>query len=124
MKQPVQVRISINEISCYGYHGVLPEERRLGQEFLVSLVLAVERPDAAGDRLADTIDYRAAVEIARRVIGGKPRLLLETLAEEIARELLALPRVKAVTVRVAKPHPPLPGVRGGTAVEIYRSGGG
>lgn len=119
----MKIKIKINEITGYGFHGFLFEERRLGQEFRVSLELDADLPGLGSDRLEDTVDYRRAVEIARRAIEGKPRLLLETLAAEIARELLTLPRVQEVQVRVVKPHPPIPGVDGGVAVEISRSRG-
>jgi dihydroneopterin aldolase len=111
-------RIAIEEICCYGRHGVLAQERELGQEFRVSLELTADLPPAGGDRLDDTVDYRLAVALVQRIMQGEPRRLLETLAFEIARELLALPRVASVRVKVAKPHPPIPGVRGGVAVEM------
>ena len=113
--------ILIRDIVCYAHHGALLQERRLGQKFRVSLELDVELPPHGGDRLEDTIDYRCAVGTALQVMNGERRLLLETLAGEIAEKLLELPRVTAVKVQVAKPHPPIPGVEGGVAVEISRS---
>lgn len=116
--------ITIKEISCYGYHGVLAEEQVLGQEFRVSLELKIDKPAPQKDLLSETVDYRAAVEAVRRVIEGPPRRLLETLAEEIAAGILALPGIREVKVSVSKPHPPIPAVRGGVTVEIRRSRAG
>ncbi len=112
--------IKIRDITCYGYHGALPEEQRLGQEFRVSLELHLVTAVPENDRLAETVDYRAAVEIVRRVIEGPSRRLLETLAEEIAAGLVNLHGVSEVKVCVCKPHPPIPAVGGGVAVEISR----
>jgi dihydroneopterin aldolase len=120
----MEARIYIRDISFYSYHGVLPEEQRLGQEFRVSLELLFSLPAAgAEDNLENTVDYRRAVEAARQVMTGAKRLLLETLAAEIAAMIIKLPRILEVKVAVCKPSPPLPGVQGGVCVEIKRTRG-
>ncbi len=116
------VLIKLSEIVCYGYHGVLPEEQSLGQEFRVSLELALNRPAPAKDLLTETMDYREAVAVVLRIMEGPPRRLLETLASEIASAILQLEGVGSVKVIVCKPHPPMPAVRGGVAVELSRTG--
>lgn len=113
-------RITIKDLVCYSYHGVLPQEQQLGQEFRVSLEMGFDLPEEVEDQLEDTIDYRLAVEAVKKVMAGQPRLLLETLAGEIARLLLQLPRVNEATVTVCKPNPPIPGVQGGVCVEVKR----
>lgn len=120
----METRIYIRDICCYSYHGVLPEEQRLGQEFRVSLEMLFNLPAAgAEDRLENTVDYRRAVEAAQQVMAGPKRLLLETLAAEIAAMIIKLPRILEVKVVVCKPSPPLPGVRGGVCVEVKRTRG-
>lgn len=116
-------KIIITDIICYGYHGVLPEEQALGQEFRVSLELCLNAVAPEKDLLSETVDYRLAVEIVRRIMEGEPRQLLETLAEEIAAGLLTRPEIKGVEVRVCKPHPPISAVKGGVTVEISRQKG-
>ncbi len=113
-------RISIDDITCYGYHGVLPEERELGQEFEVSLELVTDFSVIKEDRIEEAVDYRRAVQIVKDVVCGEPCRLLETLAERIAGRLLQLPGIKEVEVEVRKPSPPLPGIRGGVGVSISR----
>ncbi len=88
MKRAMTIRIE--EITCYGYHGVLPEEQVLGQEFRVSLELALDGAPPAEDQLSETVDYRRAVELVCKIIEGKPRRLLETVAGEIAAALLEI----------------------------------
>ena len=113
-------RISIDDITCFAYHGVLPEERELGQEFEVSLELITDFSSIESDRIEESVDYRQAVEIVREIINGKSCRLLETLAEQIAARLLQLPGVAEVEVEVRKPKPPIPGVKGGVGVSINR----
>lgn len=116
--------IKISEIVCYGYHGVLPEEQSLGQEFRVSLELGLGGISPDEDLLAETIDYRRAVDLVRGIIEGRPRRLLETLAEEITAALLDIDGVEAVKVSVCKAHPPIAAVKGGVTVELSRRKGG
>ncbi|MHB8681343.1 MAG: dihydroneopterin aldolase [Acidimicrobiales bacterium] len=101
-------RIEIRGLRVDAVHGVLDEERRSRQPFEVDLDLHVDLAAAAGaDDLELTADYAAAIEAARRVLGGAPRRLLETLAADIADAVLADGRVEAVTVSVRKLRPPV-----------------
>ena len=54
------------------------------------------------------------------VVGGRPRKLLETVAEDVAQLVLADERVRQVRVRVTKPQAPLPVDAAAVAVEITR----
>ena len=113
-------RLIINDIVSYAYHGVLPQEEELGQEFRTSVELAVNLSGLADDRLEEVADYRAVLAIVQDVMQNQRCRLLETLACRIAGRLAALPGVLQATVRVQKPHPPLPGIQGGVAVEVSR----
>ena len=54
------------------------------------------------DRVEYTVDYRLVHGIAKEVIDGESTKLLETLASRIAERALQVPRVAAVSVRIAK----------------------
>jgi dihydroneopterin aldolase len=115
-------RIVLAGMRFFGYHGVLPEERARGQEFIVDVEVEADLAAAGrSDALADTVDYREIYDAARAVTTGVPRQLLEVVAEEIAGRILALARVEAVTIRIRKPRSPLPGPLEHSAVEIRRS---
>ena len=104
-------RIRLNEMVFYGYHGVLPEERALGQRFVVDLEVEADlRQAGASDRLEDTINYSGLYAAAREVVVGPPCNLIEAVAERIATRVLAEePAIRAVHVRVRKPGVPIPG---------------
>jgi 7,8-dihydroneopterin aldolase/epimerase/oxygenase len=115
--------ILLEGMRFYGYHGVHPEEQRLGQRFVVDVALAVSL-QRAGERddLAATVSYSAAYAEIRRVVEGESRQLIEAVAEEIAAAMLALDgRVQRVRVRVAKPEAPVKGsILDTVAVRITR----
>lgn len=115
-------RIIMENMLFFGYHGVLPAENSLGQRFSVSL--AMENPcekAAATDELAHALDYSLVYTAVKEIMEGQPYRLLETLAEKIAAQVLAL-GVRRVCVTVKKMHPPLPGLLDFIAVEITRGG--
>jgi len=108
-------------MSFRGHHGVREAERALAQDFTVDVEVECDLSLAAhSDQLADTVDYKQIHTIAREVIEGASHHLLESLAGEIADRVLDLPRIDAVSVRIAKQPVSLAPI-GGAAVHIYRT---
>jgi len=100
---------------------VFDHERRDGQDFLVDLVVELDlAPAAASDQLAETLDYGGLAETAAAVLAGTPRVLIETVAVEIADAVLADPRVAQVQVTLHKPSAPIPLTFADVAVVIHR----
>ena len=98
------VTIELKGIVLHGYHGVLEEERRQGQRFLVDVELDLEDEGAAAsDRIEDAVDYRDVVARVREVSDARGYHLLEAFAAALADALLAGFPVSAVRVRVRKP---------------------
>ena len=115
--------ILLEGMQFYGYHGVNPEERVLGQRYVVDLVADIDlRAAGNSDRIEDTVSYSHIYRAVRSVMEGEPRNLLESAAQAIADRVLAEFPVEAVTVTVKKPNPP---VRGSSiesaAVQIHRT---
>lgn len=115
-------RVALRGLRGFGRHGVLPEEQVLGQPFLVDVRLGLDtRPAAKSDDVADTVDYS---DLAARVVAlveGEPVRLIETLADRIAAECLARPRVENVEVTVHKPGAPVAVPFDDVSVTITRS---
>lgn len=115
-------RIRLSGLRVRGHHGVLPAERRDGQDFVVDVALELDlRPAAASDDLAATVDYGALAERLAAVVAGEPVDLLETLAGRLAEVCLqAPPLVRRAEVTVHKPQAPI-GVRfGDVSVTVVR----
>ncbi|WP_349409090.1 dihydroneopterin aldolase [Pseudalkalibacillus sp. SCS-8] len=116
-------KIYIDNMQFYGYHGVYPEENKLGQRFNVDLVLECDLTEASkSDDIESTVHYGQAYELTKEIVEGKPKKLVETIAEDIAQALLEkFPIIQACTVKVIKPDPPIPGHYDAVAIEIKRS---
>ncbi len=114
--------VEIRGLKLRGRHGVSAEERGNEQPFIVGLAARLDaRPAAMLDDIGATLDYEEAVRIISKIVTGESYALLETLADRIARMILANPHVLDVWVRVAKPQAPLPEEVDEVAVEISRS---
>jgi 7,8-dihydroneopterin aldolase/epimerase/oxygenase len=106
----------------YGYHGVFPEENRLGQRFIVDLAVSLDLKKAGEtDNLEYSVNYGELFQVCQRIVEGKPYKLVEAVAENIAGAILnEFPLITDVKVKMIKPDPPIPGHYQSVAVEITR----
>lgn len=106
----------------YGYHGLFPEENKLGQRFNVDVEMFLSLEEAGKtDNMEDSINYGQAFEIVKNVVEREPKKLIETVAQSIADQLLiTFSKLQSCTVKVKKPNPPINGHYDFVAVEIYR----
>jgi len=115
-------RITLTGVRAVGHHGVYPDEKRDGQEFVVDATLSLSlRRAAETDDVADTVHYGELAERLVEIVEGDPVDLLETLAQRLADAVLADERVDAVTITVHKPQAPITVTFGDVAVTISRS---
>lgn len=115
-------KIYLNQMEFYGYHGVFPEENRLGQRFIVDLIISLDLKRAGEtDELEYSVNYGEVFQLCQKIVEGEPYKLLETVAENIAASVLKeFTLVNDVTVKLIKPDPPIPGHYKSVAVEITR----
>ncbi|MDY0410020.1 dihydroneopterin aldolase [Virgibacillus soli] len=115
-------KIILSGMQFYGYHGLFPEENKLGQRFQVNVELYTNLKKAGeSDNMEDSIHYGHVYDIIRKIVEGEVKNLLEAVAEHIAKDLLAsFELLQACRVNVVKLDPPIPGHFGPVAVEIYR----
>ncbi|MFF2890565.1 dihydroneopterin aldolase [Paenibacillus sp. NPDC057967] len=115
-------RMIVKGMRFYGYHGVFPEENKLGQHFYVDLDLGIDLEQAANtDDLTCTVNYAELHALAKSIVEGAPFKLIEALAGHIASRVLeAYTMINDVTVRVTKPHPPFDIHFDGVTIELAR----
>lgn len=114
-------KIILRDMEFFGYHGLLPEETRLGQTFLVDLELYLDlRTAGKSDNRDHTVNYAEVFELVKKIVEGPPRKLIEAVAEDIATAVLEQFFVQQVAVKVKKPSAPVPGHFAYMAVEITR----
>ncbi len=117
--------IFITGLLVHAHHGVMRHEKKVGQQFVIDLELAIDLAQAgASDKLVDTVSYSSIVEAATRAFTAKSFRLVEAAAEAIADEVLAsFPRVASARVTVHKPHAPIAAIFEDVGVTIRRTRG-
>lgn len=101
--------ISLNHLRFHAYHGVMPQEQRIGGLYDVSLDLNVHVADSAlvGDELSGTVNYAEVYDIVNAAM-KQPSQLLEHVASRILRAVfLRYRQVVSATVSVSKLNPPI-----------------
>lgn len=115
-------RIELRGLTVRGNHGVFAHERADGQDFVVDITVWMDLTvAAASDDLSDTYDYGLLAQRAADIVAGPPRDLIETVAAEIAEEVMGDMRVQAVEVTLHKPQAPIPLTFADVAVVARRS---
>ncbi len=95
--------ILIEALELSAFIGVPDDERAAAQRLTANLVLEPIRDfTALGDDIGNTVDYFAVCEATKVLSLARPRRLIETLAEEIAAELLARFPLRAVEIELRK----------------------
>ncbi len=115
-------KIYVNQMKFYGYHGVSPEETKLGQRFSVDLMVELDLSKAGkSDDLTQSVNYADLYNTCKKVVEEETHKLVETVAERIAEDILvSFSLIESCTVKVIKPDPPIPGYYDSVAVEITR----
>lgn len=114
-------RITLTGLRVRGHHGVYPQERADGQDFVVDVTLWLDTgPAAASDDVRDTVHYGRLADDLAAVVAGEPVNLLETLAARLASTCLGYDRVRRCEVTVHKPQAPIAQRFADVAVTIRR----
>lgn len=100
------MKIIINSLRVRAFHGVLPQERAVGQEFEISAVLCVEYNGA--DTLDSTVNYAEVCDLLVDEM-KKPSDLLEHCARRLCGALQSrFPAIQSGELTLLKLAPPIP----------------
>lgn len=111
--------INVNGIRIYAYHGCLPEEAKIGGEYVVDVRVETDFSLAEkSDELTDTVDYCTIHDVVKTEM-AIPSKLIEHVARRIGTGLRKhYPKVSSFIVRVTKINPPMNGAVENVSVEV------
>lgn len=112
--------VFIDKLRLYAFHGVMPQERRVGGWFVVSLRVHYNNMENVldSDDVGDTLNYAELCELIRQEM-AQPSCLLEHVAGRIARTVFSrFPRVLSLHISVTKDNPPMGANCAGAGVEF------
>ena len=102
--------IELKNMRFHAYHGVLPEEKKNGNQFMVNIRLSADLAEAvASDNLNHTINYAELYTLVESEM-REPSELIEHAAGRIFNSIKAIfPQIKWIEVRLAKLNSPVNG---------------
>ena len=112
--------ITLQDVHFHAFHGVMPQEKRVGGDFLLNLRVGYSLSAAMeSDRLEDTISYAALFELVADEM-RIPSKLLEHVAGRMAHAIMsAYPAVSSIDLEIVKQNPPMGADCAGASVEIH-----
>src|SRR3954470_5173930 len=117
----IGVTVEIVGLSLYTHHGVTAAERETGQRLVLDARFDVGEPDALiTDRVEDTVDYGEVCQVIALIAQQRSYRTLERLCAVIAARLSSQFGAESVTVKAAKPEPPIPLPVEEVSVEVWR----
>ena len=112
-------KVVLKGLAFHGRHGVYEEESVFGARFVVDAEMHYAFAEIA-DELPQAVNYAAVYDLVAQIVTEERWKLLEALCGRLGRALLeSQVQLSAVTVRVHKPHAPLPGVFEDVYAELH-----
>ncbi len=102
-------KIIIKGLKLFAYHGVNPEEKVDGQNFVLDITAELDATNAElSDNVDNTVSYAKIIKTVRAVFTEKSYDLIETVANVVAAEIMKThPALQKVTVLLMKPEAPV-----------------
>ena len=112
--------IHLKGIHLKGYHGVLPQEKIVGNDYIINISIAIDLSKAIeSDNLNDTISYAEVFDIVQNTMQIKCDLI-EKVAGNIAKELFkAFENINELKISITKQNPPMGADCSGASVELH-----
>lgn len=116
----MKTSVFINNIRFHAQHGVMPQERVVGADFIVSVRLGYDFTKAAEtDNIADTLSYAEVYELLKKEM-ETPSKLLEHAAGRMVESLRkTFPEIHSIDLSLTKLNPPMGADCEGAGVEMH-----
>ncbi len=117
------MRISLDKLVFFGYHGLYAEEKKLGNTYIVDVIIDSTAKQSSINHLEQTIDYVHVYVLIKKWM-AIPTPLLETLAGNMVDDILNTEVLaEKVMVKITKQHLPIAEFEGTASVLIEKSRG-
>ena len=116
-----EFEIQLRDVMLYGRHGVMPEERVLGNQYRVNVCLRLDASsfDPQLDSIDSTVSYADVYDLLVQQM-SLPAALLETVAVRFADDVRKRwCMIQGGEIEIIKTVPPIPGMIGEAGVK-YR----
>ena len=101
------MKIKINKIKLFGYHGLYEIEKKKGQEFVISAEIELMNKNNYKDDIDSTVDYTDIIHKIKNVFNSNRYSLIEILSIDISNKIMENQAIKSVIISIKKISPPI-----------------
>ncbi len=115
-------KILVRNLKIFAYHGVNPEEKVDGQNFVFDIDAYVDiSVPCASDNVEDTVSYAKIIKETVRIFTSQKDDLLERAAQRVADGLFeSFEKIQSLRILLKKPEAPIKADFEYVGVEIFR----
>ena len=115
-------KIIIKDLKLYAYHGVNPEEKIQGQNFILDIVCKMDLTKPCHtDNVNDTVSYAQIIKVVKKVFIAEKYDLIEKAAQVVADAIFeSFEQIEKIELTLKKPEAPMKADFGYVAIEIKR----
>ena len=112
--------IHLRQVRFHAFHGVMPQERQVGADFLLDLRVGYPLQQAMqSDEIADTLNYATLYDLVACEM-QQPSNLLEHVAGRMVEAISqTFPQVTSIDLELTKQNPPMGADCEGAGVEMH-----
>ncbi|MFM6949267.1 MAG: dihydroneopterin aldolase [Aquirufa sp.] len=112
-------QVNLENLRFFAFHGFFPEERILGNWYLINLHITLHSDREIKDVLGQTLDYGSLYAVCKEVMND-PVDLLETVVERIVERIKFLSdQIAEINLELFKENPPLGQSSGKSSISIH-----
>ena len=112
--------ICLDNLRFHAYHGVMPQERMVGNDYNVSLRIRYDISQAmVSDNVEDTLNYAEVFQLVSQEM-AVPSSLIERVAGRIGDRLFRrFPTIEEIELKIMKINPPMGADCEGAGVGVH-----
>lgn len=114
------IKVQLHNLLFRAFHGIYEEERILGNEYCVNVILEFYEKTEVIQHIDDTVDYSKVYDIIKsRMMIATP--LLETVVMQTGNDIhREFPDLKTISVSIKKLNLPIEGMQGLAEVSWHK----
>ncbi len=114
------ITITLNELRFFAFHGLYPEEKITGNEFVLDIEVSFHPEQGTIIVLEDTINYASIYQLVKNRMEVATDLL-ETLVMDMANNIHQhFTQTNLISIYIRKIHPPLANFEGNVGLRYVR----
>ena len=119
MREIQLYKIKINNMKFHSYIGVYEEEKKIGQNIEIDLIISLSKEIIQNDDINSTLSYGDCYRKIEEIVKASRVDLLETLALDIIEEMKKMnEKIEYVQVNIRKLAVPINGIFDSVEIQI------